>query len=69
MPSSVPPDSSPDAPPRRRLVQTPRIIAVRLTIFAALLALTVRGLFARRMGWRACRTRPLRYGSTSAARR
>jgi hypothetical protein len=34
------------------LVQTPRIIAVRLTIFAALLALTVRGLFARRMGWR-----------------
>jgi glyoxylase-like metal-dependent hydrolase (beta-lactamase superfamily II) len=33
-------------------VQTPRIIAVRLTIFAALLALTVRGLFARRMGWR-----------------
>jgi predicted DNA-binding transcriptional regulator AlpA len=27
-------------------------VAVRLTIFAALLALTVRGLFARRMGWR-----------------
>jgi hypothetical protein len=25
---------------------------VRLTIFAVLLALTVRGLFARRMGWR-----------------
>jgi hypothetical protein len=33
------PASSPETPPRRRFVQTPRIVAVRLTIFAVLLAL------------------------------
>ncbi|NJO05915.1 MAG: hypothetical protein HC876_10560 [Chloroflexaceae bacterium] len=41
------PDS--ESPPRRRIVQKPRLVAVRLVVFLGLLALTVRGIFARRV--------------------